>query len=215
MKDRGVVADVVPTPELLDQMLREKPPCWPWAVFASVLFQHWAALEARKVSQVLGAPAGPPTGRLETGAEVAAFVAHHVRAVDEILREADALLRSPTFPAVFGVPDDESTADAAGIVGVGRRLSGYYERLLELAEDCRRYAVADDDAPLLADCLRFVNQPLRDFCGFINDVLERLEHEQKRVVSGRRARAFAPLPLPVTTDDALVWSILDRLQTVD
>jgi hypothetical protein len=211
MRDSGAVADVVATPELLEQMLRRKPPCWPWAAFASVLFQHWAALEARKVSQVLGAPAGPPTGRLDTGAEVAAFVAHHVRAVDEIVREAGEFLRSPMFLAVFGAPEDESTADGPGIVRVGRRVSGYYERLLELAEDCRRQAVIDHDAPLLADCIRFVNQPLQDFGGLINDVLERLEHQQKRVVSGRRPLTYTPLSLQVTTDDVLVWSILDRL----
>lgn len=215
MRDRGVVADVVPTPELLDRMLVQKPRCWPWAAYASVLFQHWAALEERKVIQVLGEPVGPPTGWLESGAEVAAFVAHQVRAVDAIVMEAGAFLRSPLFLAVFGAPDDESTADAAGIVRAGRRLSGYYARLLEAAEECRRQAVADDDAPLLADCIRFVNQPLQDFNGYLNDVLERLEHQQKRAVAGRRPLTLPPLPLPVTTDDGVIWSILDRLQVVD
>jgi hypothetical protein len=90
-------------------------------------------------------------------------------------------------------------------------VSGYYERLLELAEDCRRQAVIDHVAPLLADCIRFVKHPLQDFGGLINDVLERLEHQQKRVVSGRRPLTYTPLSLQVTTDDVLVWSILDRL----
>ncbi|BBX68496.1 hypothetical protein [Mycolicibacterium psychrotolerans] len=215
MGDTGSVADVVATPELLERMLHQKPPCWPWAAFASVLFQQWAVLEGRKVNQVLGAPIGPPTGRLKTRVEAAAFVAHHVRAVDEIVREADAFLRSATFLAVFGAPEDETTADAAGIVRAGRRLGGYYQGLLELAENCRRQALRDDDAPLLADCIRFVNQPLQDFCGLVNDVLERLEHLQKRVLSGRRPRPHTPVPLPVTTDDELIWSILDRLQTLD
>jgi hypothetical protein len=50
------VAVIVPTPELLKQMVNEKPACWTWAAFASVVFQRWGALEVRKIDQVLGSP---------------------------------------------------------------------------------------------------------------------------------------------------------------
>jgi hypothetical protein len=59
-----------------------------------------------------------------------------------------------------------------------------------------------------------VNQPLQDFGGFVNDVLERLEELQKRVMLGQCHIRFAPVPLCATTDDRLVWPILDRLQTI-
>jgi hypothetical protein len=207
-------AIIVPTPELLKQMLQEKPTCWTWAAFASVVFQRWAAVEERKVNQVLGSPM-QPMGRLQNGPEVAQFVAKHMRAVDDLIAEVGVFLTAPAFTEAFGAPDDESTADAEGIVLAANQLGDYYVRLLELAEDCRRYSVPEQYAELVRDCTRFVNQPLHDFGGFVNDVLERLEQLQKRVMLGQPYFRFEFVLLRTTTDDRLVWSILDRLQTID
>ncbi|VEG57605.1 Uncharacterised protein [Mycolicibacterium aurum] len=208
------VAVVVPTPELLGQMLRERPACWTWAAFASVLFQRWAALEQRKVDQVLASPA-TPTGRLDNGTEVAEFVRGRLRAVDELVAEVGVFLKSPAFAAVFGAGGAEKAADAHGIVRAGNHLADYYERLLELAEDCRMHAVPEQYTDLVGDCTRFVNQHLQDFARFVDDVLERLEELQKRVMLGERRIRFETLPLRIVTDHRLVWSILDRLQTIE
>jgi hypothetical protein len=208
------VAVIVPTPELLKQMLHEKPACWTWAAFASVVFQRWAAVEERKVVQVLGSPVRP-TGRLHTGPEVAQFVTQHMRAVDDLIVEVGAFLRTPAFTEVFGVPDDEGTADAEGIVRAANQLGDYYERLLTVAEECRRYSLPEQYAELVRDCTRFMNQPLQDFGGFVNDVLERLEELQKRAILGEPYSWLGPVPLRTITDDRLLWSIMDRLQTID
>lgn len=207
-------AIIVPTPELLKKMLQEKPACWTWAAFASVVFQRWASVEERKVIQVLGSPV-QPTGRLQTGPDIAQFVAQHMRAVDDLIAEVGVFLRAPAFTEAFGTTDDENSADAEGIVRNANRLGDYYERLLELAEECRRYSVPEQYAELMRDCIRFVNQSLQDFAGFVNDVLERLEELQERVMLGQHYIRLGPLPLRTTTDDRLVWSIIDRLQTID
>jgi hypothetical protein len=60
-----------------------------------------------------------------------------------------------------------------------------------------------------------MNQPLQDFGGFVNDVLERLEELQNRVMLGLPYIRPDPVPLHISTDDRLVWSIADRLQTID
>ena len=208
------VAVIVPTPELLKQMLHEKPACWTWAAFASVVFQRWAAVEERKIIQVLGSPVRP-TGRLQVGPEVAQFVTRHMRAVDDVVAEVEAFLRAPGFTEAFGARDDEGTADAEGIVRAANKLGDYYERLLKLAEECRRYAFPEQYAELVRDYTRFVNQPLQDFGGFVNDVLERLEELQKRAMLGQPYIWLGPVPLRTITDDRLVWLILDRLRTID
>jgi hypothetical protein len=216
MKRTGVVsaAVIVPSPELLKQMLHEKPACWTWAAFASVLFQRWAAVEERKVNVVLGSPV-TPTGQLLDGPSVAHFVGEHMRTVDDVIAEVGAFLGAPEFTEAFGTTDDEDNADAEGIVRAGHRLGDYYERLLETAEDCRRQSVPDEYAALVRDCTRFVSQPLQDFGGFVNDVLERLEVMQNRVMLGDYRLQFEQVPLRFTTDDRLLWSIMDRLQTID
>jgi len=206
------VAVIVPTPELVKQMVHEKPACWTWAAFASVVFQRWAGLEERKVDQVLGSSV-QSTGRLHTGPEVAEFVTRQMRAVDDIVAEVSVFLGSPTFAGAFGGAG-ENTADAEGIVRVANRLGDYYERLLELAEDCRSHSVPEQYAELVADCTRFVNRPLQDFGHFVNDVLERLEEQQKRVMLDQGVH-FDPVELRTTTDDRLMWSILDRLQAIE
>ena len=216
MRTTGPVsaAIIVPTPELLNKMLQEKPACWTWAAFASVVFQRWAAVEERKVIQVVGSPA-QPTGQHQSGPEIAHFVAQHMRAVDDLIAEVGVFLRAPAFKGAFGTTDDENAADAEGIVRAANRLGDYYERLLELAEECRSYSVPEQYAELIRDCTRFVNQSLQDFGGFVNDVLERLEDLQKRVMLGQHYIRLDPVPLRTTTDNRLVWSIMDRLQTID
>jgi len=207
------VAVIVPTSELLKQMLHEKPVYWTWAAFASVVFQRWAAVEERKIDQVLGSPV-QPTGRLETGPEVARFVAQHMRAADDLIIEVGVYLSAPAFIGAFGTTNDENTADAEGIVRAADQMGDYYEGLLELAEDCRRYSVSEQYADLVRDCTRFLNEPLQDFGGFVNDVLERLEELQTRVMLGQPYIRVKPVPLRISTDDRPVWSILDRLQTI-
>ncbi|MCW2561046.1 MAG: hypothetical protein JWP55_5010 [Mycobacterium sp.] len=208
------VAVIVPTPELLKQMLYEKPACWTWAAFASVVFQRWAAVEERKLVQVVGSPVRP-TGRLQTGPEVAQFVTQHMRAVDDLVVEVGAFIKAPAFSEVFGARDGEDEADPDAIVNAAHQLGDYYERVLNLAEECRRYSTPEQYADLIRDCTRFMNQPLQDFGAFVNDVLERLEQLQNRAMLGQPYVRLGPVPLRTVTDDRLLWSILDRLQTID
>ncbi|MEZ0342006.1 hypothetical protein ACAG25_18725 [Mycobacterium sp. pV006] len=212
-RDAVSVAMVVPTPELLRQMLRQRPTCWPWAAFASALFQRWAALEERKIAQVCNVPAAPAT-RLRSDAEVAEFVTRQVRGTDDIVARTNAFLASPDFTALFGSAGDESTADADGILAAADYLGDCYESLLELAERARRHSVPEPHIALLADCTRFSNQHLQDFTGFMNDVLHRLEEMQNRAMLGQKPTPTETVRLRATTDDRLIWSILDRLHEI-
>jgi len=206
------VAVIVPTPELLKQMVDEKPACWTWAAFASVVFQRWGALEVRKIDQVLGSPV-QSTGQLQTGPEVAQFVTRQLRAVDDIIAELTLFLSSTAFAEVFGAPD-ENSADAEGIVRAANQVGDYYQRLLELAEDCRSHSVSKPYMELVGDCTRFIYQALQDFGRFVDGVLERLEEQQRRVMLGQGVH-FEPLELRTTTDDRLMWSILDQLKAME
>ena len=191
------------------QLLRERPVCWTWAAFAAVVFQRWASLEVRKIDLVLGSPV-QSTGRLETGPEVAQFVVRQIRAVDDIIAEVTLFLSSTGFAEAFGSPD-ENSADAEAVVRAANLLGDHYQRLLELGEACRSNSVAKQYEELVGDCTRFVNQALQDFGRFVNDVLERLEEQQRRVMLGQGLQ-FRPAELRITNDDRLMWSILDRLK---
>jgi hypothetical protein len=195
-------------------MLDQKPSCWRFAAFASILFQRWAAVEERRVRLVLGYRADP-SRRLRINREVALFVAEQLRACDDLVKEVDAFMRAPTFMEVFGDPADESTADANGIMRIAHRLMDYYDRFLELAEECRDCSVPSQYAELLRDCSRFMNLPVRDFGNFIDDVLVRFEELRVSVARGDDDVWLDPVLLRTTTDDHLIWSILDRLNEID
>jgi hypothetical protein len=213
-RDEVPTANIVPTLEALGQMLDQKPSCWRFAAFASILFQRWAAVEERRVRLVLGYRADP-SRRLRFNREVALFVAEQLRACDDLVKEVDAFIRAPTFMEVFGDPADESTADADGIVRIAHRLADYYDRFLELAEACRDCSVPSQYAELLRDCSRFMNLPVRDFGHFIDDVLVRFEELRVSVARGDDDVWLDPVLLRTTTDDHLIWSILDRLNEID
>jgi hypothetical protein len=83
--DEVPTANIVPTSAALTQMLNEKPACWRFAAFASVLFQRWAAVEERRVRVVLGYRAGP-SQLLGTSSEVALVVLEYLRASDDSSR---------------------------------------------------------------------------------------------------------------------------------
>jgi hypothetical protein len=213
-RDEVPTANIVPTLEALSQMLDQKPSCWRFAAFASILFQRWAAVEQRRVRLVLGYRADP-SRRLRFNREVALFVAEQLRACDDLVKEVDAFMRAPTFMEVFGDPADESTADANGIVRIAHRLADYYDRFLELAEECRDCSVPGQYTELLRDCSRFMNLPVRDFGHFIDDVLVRFEELRVSVARGDDDVWLDPVLLRTTTDDHLIWSILDRLNEID
>ncbi len=212
--DEVPTANIVPTSAALTQMLNEKPACWRFAAFASVLFQRWAAVEERRVRVVLGCRADP-SQRLGTHRQVALVVLEYLRAGDNLVKEVDVFMRAPTFMGVFGDPSDESTADADGIVRVAHRLMDFYERLLELAEQCRDCSVPTRYAELLRECAQLMNVPLRDFGDFIDGVLVRFEELRANVARGLDDVWLEPVPLRTTTDDHLIWSILDRLNEID
>jgi hypothetical protein len=212
--DEVPTANIVPTPAALTQMLNEKPSCWRFAAFASILFQRWATVEERRVRAVLGHRADP-SQLLGTDHEVVLVVLEYLRASDDLVREVDVFMRAPAFMGVFGDPSDEGTADADGIVRTAHRLMDYYERLLELAEQCRDCSVPSRHAELLRDCAQLMNLPLRDFGDFIDDVLVRFEELRANVARGHDDVWLEPVLLRTTTANQLVWSILDRLNEID
>ncbi|MCW2594029.1 MAG: hypothetical protein JWQ86_6456 [Mycobacterium sp.] len=139
-RDEVPTANIVPTLEALSQMLDQKPTCWRFAAFASILFQRWAAVEERRVRLVLRYRADP-SRRLRFNREVALFVAEQLELATTSSKRWTPSCAAPTFMEVFGDPADESTAGANGIVRIAHRLADYYDRFLELAEECRDCSV--------------------------------------------------------------------------
>ncbi|MCV7281954.1 hypothetical protein H7J88_20200 [Mycolicibacterium flavescens] len=205
------IADVVPTLDLVEPMIRDKPVCWSWAAFASVVFHRWAALEERKIRQVLGSPV-MPEGVLLSDPDVAWFVSERLCDAENALAKFVSLLADPAFAGVFGAPNNEDGADGPAIVAAAHVFGDCYQQMLSNAEECRIWLPPKDSADLMADTIRLLNGLVRDMAGFVNDVLLRLENLQRLALQDRLPAAFEPVYLELTVDERLATSIDERLQ---
>ncbi|SEH92919.1 hypothetical protein SAMN04489835_5820 [Mycolicibacterium rutilum] len=205
------IADVVPTPDLVERMIRDRPVCWTWAAFASVLVHRWAALEERKIAQVLGSPV-MPEGVLLSDPDVAWFVSERLCDAQNGVAKFTSLLADPALAAVFGAPNNEDVADGSAIVAAAHVFGDCYQQVLSNAEECRMWLPPDESADLMADTVRLFNGLVQDMAGFVNDALLRLEHLQRLALRGKLPAAFEPLYLHLTVDERLAMSIHERLQ---
>lgn len=203
------IADIVPTAAGVTRLLAERPACWQWAAFVSVVYQRMRLAKRRRRQLALEPDA--VSIHLDSDREVLLFTRLRIRECDDLIRDCDRFMRAPDFMSVFGIPDDDDTADAEGIVRVANRLMDYYERHLELAEECRDCVVPERHHELLRDCTELMVVPLRDYGAFMKGVLARFDEMRHRAAAGDDDIVLAPVLLRTTVDERLVWSVLDRL----
>jgi hypothetical protein len=208
------VGVIVHTPQQVQRLIRQKPLCWTWAVFASVLFQRWAALEQRKVTQVLAEPV-TPDGVLLGGPDVAQFVMAHVHSAQTAMTRVAGLVTDTAFAQAFGAPDGEDAADAEAIVAAAHEVGDCYQQVLESAEECRTWLAPGEYADLHADCVQLVNRCLQELAGFVNDVLGHVEFLQRMAILGELPPRFQPLRPRLRLDTRLLASIAARLREVN
>jgi hypothetical protein len=127
--DYPKTATIVHTQADLDTLLAEKPPCWRWAAFASVLVQRRDRLRSRLRDDQLGY-AAPSGERAAGGAEVGRFVLDRMDEMIALIKHVEDFMLTLAFVGVFGEPGDESSADAEGIVHTANRLMDYHDRFL-------------------------------------------------------------------------------------
>ena len=197
------VADVVNTRAGLDAMLKQKPQCWRYAAFVSVLVQRRAAVGARLRDARLGF-AEPSGETASTGYVVAHFFTDRMAELSEIVEQVEDFTLRPAFSEVFGDPHDGDSADADGIVHTANRLMDYHDRLLALSERCRSVTVPHSYAELQRDTGLLMVIPLEGYTTFIDDFVGRVSemHDVARYASGDVQ--LDPVMLSITDDDELI-----------
>ena len=155
-------------------LVRDKPPCWEQALFASVLLQRQAPLLPRLRDSELGfTPAH--TIPVFSGPDLASRL---YGLIDDMLltaQQLESFTAAPAFMAAFGEPHDQSGADPAAIKHIANRLMDYHDRLLDISERCRELAPPSQYADVLADCARLLDTPLQSYREFITEYVEIIE----------------------------------------
>ena len=135
--------------------------------------------------------------------------------MDELLTlvgQLESYMLTPAFVGVFGEPDDESSADADGIVHAANRLMDYHERFLGLEERCRGLAAPSDYAELLRDLAHLMDAPLAGYRTFIDEFVERVG-EMPALLHYARGRPVEadPILLHMDADDELLARITNQV----
>ncbi|KUI25613.1 hypothetical protein AU196_22690 [Mycobacterium sp. IS-1742] len=210
--DLPAVAAVAYTKEDLAVLLRDKPPCWQWAAFASVLVQRRAPLQARLRDSALGFTSA--TGeRLYTGTRVVHYFSGLLDELVVLVDQLESFMRAPAFTDVFG--HDEQTADADGVVHTANRLMDYHDRLLDISERCRSVSVSGEYADVLRDCARVADIPLQAYRTFVDEFVERVGEMPQllRYANGGIVEAD-PVVLHMDIDEQLTSRIARRMNAI-
>ena len=207
------VAAVAYTAEDLAKLVKEKPPCWRWAAFASVLVQRRAPLQGRLRDSALGFTTSGGL-RLYTGAEVKYFVTDRMDELSQLTAQVDNFVLAPAFVGMFGDPDDESTADADGILHIANRLMDYLEQFLELSELCRGVSAPSQYADHMHDCARLADAPLEAYRNFIDEFVERIGEMPGLLRYAEGTVQADPVVLEMNIDDHLLARIMRRLKAL-
>lgn len=168
-----VVATVVHTDAELHAMLGDKPPCWRYAAFVSVLVQRRDAVRSRLLDARTGF-ARPGTETVHGTLQAGLFFTDRFEELSRFIDQIDDFMLSPAFREIFGGAFDEDTADAAGIVQAAHRLMDYHDGLLSLCERCRAVTVPAECRDLQRDFGLLTALPLEGFERFIGDFTERV-----------------------------------------
>ncbi|MBS9535481.1 hypothetical protein KIH27_17995 [Mycobacterium sp. M1] len=197
------VAAVAYTPEDLATLLADRPACWRYAVFASVLVQRRAALQPRLRDQELGY-APPSGGRLRVGFELGRYLYDLLEQMLALVEQAEVLMLSPGFTRMFGDPRDEDTADADAIVHAANRLMDLHERILGLAEKCRGVNAPIEHADVVRDCARVLDAPLEGYRRFVDEFVSRVGEMAEMLPHARGTIELDPVMLAVDDSGVLI-----------
>jgi hypothetical protein len=207
------IAAVAYTPEGLDALLTERPACWRYAVFVSVLVQRYAALQARLRDQQLGY--APPQGpRIHTDLQLGQYLVDLLDQMLALITRAEELMLSPAFTRMFGDPTDEGTADAEAIMHAAHRLMDLHERLLSLAERCRGANAPGEHADVVRDCARVLDVPLEGYRRFIDEFVVRVGELPDVLPYARGTVAMDPVLLEMADNDRLLDKAFAGLATL-
>jgi hypothetical protein len=175
----SIVAQVATTNDALARLITEKPPAWPWALFASVLVQRRNAVAVR----LRGVASGyqPRRGAAALSGQAYSQTAQRAMAtILDVLAQMEQFMLSPAFKGAFGEvgTDGDAGADAEAVSGIANRLMDYHETLLSQAEACLQTPVESDTMVFVQDAGALSLLPLVGYDRFISTMCARIGEAQ-------------------------------------
>lgn len=206
------IARLEVTPEGLTTLLQQRPPAWPWALFASVLVQRRNAVQPRLRYCVSGhhPRPGEPVGR----GEYARLVGQVLEEIGDLAAKLEGFMLSPGFVGAFGDVDAaDRTADAEAITDNAHRLMDYHEKFLDCAERCLRTPVGTESLVFVQDAGAVALCPLAGYEEFIATMCTRVEEMRDLLpYAAGRPIALETATLSMDLPDGLIRRVGEHIE---
>lgn len=176
-KSAGIAA-VATTKDALTRLIADKPPAWPWAVFASVLVQRRNAVQDRLRAVASGYQPRHGGALPISGMAYCTITFQAMNAIADQIAQLEQFMRSPAFKGAFGDGQKDSAADSDAIVHVANRLMDYHGQFLTQAETCLQTPVQLEAMALVQDTGLFALCPLIGYERFITTMCDRIGQAQ-------------------------------------
>jgi len=209
----AIVAHVATNPEDLRRLIADKPPAWPWAVFASVLLQRRNAVGDRLRRCVSGyQPRGG--GVPLTGLAFSGLAGTTMSEVGDLVGQLEQFMLSPAFTGTLSAGTGEKTADPDAFVGIANRLMDYHAEFLSKAENCLQTPVDQDARALVQDMGAFTLSPLMGYEQFIQTMCARIGEAQDLLpyTSDGQVVALDDVSLKISLPDGLTDRIVAQIK---
>jgi len=211
----STIAQVATTSEALSRLMTDKPPAWPWAVFASVLVQRRNAVTARLRRCASGYQPRPGVPE-QSGQAYAQTARAAMDRIADLVGQTNQFMLSPAFTGAFGNPGDQDSADAEAIVAAANRLMDYHEAFLTQAEECLQTPVRPEVLTFVQDMGAFTLCPLLGYEQFIPTMCARIGEAQDLLpyTHGGQVIALDDVTLVMDIPDGLTDHIVAQFTRV-
>jgi hypothetical protein len=186
------------TAEQQRQLLAQQPPLWEYLLFASVLAQGKAALEAKWLDYQVRyvRPVGPPLDNVQA----VAFIQHAMSDIKGVPPNVERVLDPQVQERAFGAPG--FPGDPIQIEYMSQRIIEIYETFLDWAARIRGAVVPEEFGRLFELVALLVDEPVNQIRAFIDKTVAEVDRIPDLLAS--------PDDTPITITLSLILSIDDR-----
>ena len=183
-----------------EELIRDKPRCWEYRLYAGVLMQGRIELEGKWHDHQLRLPRGPRRTPSESPSE---FLSRETAELTRYMETLDRVFDPEILEEAFGPPG--TPGDSRQIHHVARGVLRVYESMMDWAAELRSSSIASDYHEILELSARMADGPVRQTRDFIQRAADQIARIPLLIeeAEGKGATTESPMEVELVLHVAL------------